>query len=324
MANPLAGSVKLPGIGQVPKAAVAVGVVGVGGAIWYYRTHHSSAGTAAASSGTDPYPPDGTVGDPTDLYSTDPATGTTYGDEAAGYIAPGVGASGGLGGTTGAGDPYPWDGTYNNPSDPYSMDTSTGTTYGDEGGASSGNTGQGGGPPFSTNSQWSQYVLQYFSENGYGSIPSRTDAIGKYLAGQEVDSQEEGWVNEAIAVGGPPPVAGASGYPPSIRVSGSKTGVTGKAVNPVKGLKATARTTQADLKWDAAKGATGYLVTVTRGKTTVSSTKVSGTSTTLHHLKQGTHYDVKLRAQPGGTGGTDAHVTFTTKGVIPIPVKKKK
>lgn len=223
MADLLSGQVKTP-VGTFPKPAVVLGVGGVIGLIiWERHKQSKQAAASPAAAGTGQYPPDGTTGDPSDPYSTDPATGQTYGDEA---------TAGGGGGTLDsglqtAGDAYPWDGTYNNTSDPYSMDSSTGQTYGNEGFSGSvssfGGNGQAG-PPFSTNSQWSQYVLDYFSTNQYSDLAGRTDAIGLYINGRPVNQVQALYIQDAIAIGGSPPVAGAGNFPPSIRATGSQGG----------------------------------------------------------------------------------------------------
>ncbi|HEY1622121.1 MAG TPA: PASTA domain-containing protein [Streptosporangiaceae bacterium] len=224
----LEGDVTIPVAGKVPKKELAIGgaIVGVLVGVYYWR-HRQAASTttaaAAAATSTDQYPPDGTTGNPDDPYSTDPATGQTYGDEATG--------SGGTYGAyddTGAldeeGDDYPADGTIGNPSDPYSTDPSSGITYGDEGyvGGTSSDTGTDG-PPFSTNAQWTTYVLS--QEQSLGSSTS-TDtlqaALGLYLDGQPVSAADQTLIFGAIAIAGDPPVPGANGYPPAVQVTGSQ------------------------------------------------------------------------------------------------------
>src|SRR5215469_14596200 len=119
----MADTVKLPGIKQpLPKWGVWGGLGGVLVLIAIYWRNHRNTQAAAARAGAD-------------------TTGL---------------ASGGLlpGSTATPGDTFPWDGTYGNPSDPYSMDTSTGQTYGNESGLGAGvfppvdSSGQAPGPPF--------------------------------------------------------------------------------------------------------------------------------------------------------------------------------
>lgn len=295
MASILAGDVRIPGTqGKVPKWAALAGLGVVGFLIWRYRTTHSGQ-PAAPASGTDRFPPDGTVGDPADPYSTDPATGLTYGDEGAS----GTAGLGGIGGFTG-----------------------NGTLSGDGTGTQDGTTQ--GGPPFSTNAQWSQYVLNYFQTNNYGSISGRTDAIGRYLDGLPVNQQQETWINDAIAVGGRPPVSGPGNFPPSIRVSGTKTGGKTYADNPVRGLRVRiieagnepagrpvpAHAVSAEISWDASPHAAAYRVIVTQGRTTVHAQETSRDSVTVHGLRKGAEYDAKVLARPARPSAHEAETRF--------------
>lgn len=219
MAGALSGEVNIPKVGKFPKSAVVIGVGGVIVLIVYQNRKNASSAAAASSAGTGAQDPN----------AVDPATGLTYGQEQA--AAAGGGGYYGGGGSSATGlqtsASYPWDGTYDNPNDPYSMDSATGQTYGTEGysGSTSSYSAPGtGGPPFSTNAQWSQYALNYFTTNQFGDIQGMTDALGAYLAGQTVNSLQQGYINDATAIAGQPPVAGPGGYPPSIRTAGSVSG----------------------------------------------------------------------------------------------------
>lgn len=298
----LSGDVDIPKIGRLPKVAVIGGVAAVIGlVVWEKHKQNQGSSASPAASGTaDPYPPDGSVGNTADPNSTDPSTGQTYGDEAAGYSAAagglgdlyGTGASLGAGvGYTGqTGDAFPWDGTYGNPNDPYSMDPSSGITYGNEGNTGT-TSGTPAGPPFSTNAQWSQYVLNYFSQQQASDLAGRTDAIGLYINGQTVTPQQKQYVDDAIAIGGAPPVAGASGFPPSIRTSGSTT-TTGTATVPnVMGMTGSAAATAIRAVGlvpgpQASKPGTVYSQTPGAGK----------------KVQQGTTVDIGVRVS-GTTGG---------------------
>lgn len=290
----LSGDVKLPGVGNVPKKGVAAGAA-VGAVVLiivYIRNRNSSsssaattAAPAAAAAGSDPYPSDGTTGNPSDPFSLDPSTGITYGDEqyaaASGNASYASGAYGGLGSGGSIGDLYPWDGTIGNSQDPYSMDPSTGQTYGDEGASgtgtstatssssSSSSSGGGSGPPFSSNTAWAQYAENYLTQT-VGEAPATVaNAIGLYLEGQAVNSSEQSLVNQAIGFAGTPPQAGPGGYPPAIKVtstpnpSSSSAKVPnvvgdylGSAEDALKGAGFTYQTTPA-----APKGSTGWKVT---------------------------------------------------------------
>lgn len=235
MADSLAGNVKVPIVGSVPKktAAAGVAVVGVLIVVYYVRKKNSSAATtaaAAAATSTDQYPPDGTTGNPQDPYSTDPATGATYGDEATG--------SGGTYGAYGTGsaltDTYPWDGTTGNEADPYSLDPATGVTFGAEGLATGGtNANPSGGPPFANNSAWENWAVQQLQLNDPGINTSElTDALGLYLNGQPVSPSQKTLVFDATGIAGDPPVAGSQNYPPNVRTNGSTGGSEGQVVVP--------------------------------------------------------------------------------------------
>jgi hypothetical protein len=285
----------------VPKAGAAAGILGVLGAIWWYRTRHTPAAPAAAAAAADPYPPDGSTGDETDPDSTDPATGQTYGDEA---------------GVTGAGgaasiDPYPWDGTTGDAGDPYSMDPQTGATYGDTGTAG---TTAPGGPPFSSNAAWSQYAIGYLTGTAGLNARTVTTALGAYLDGKPVTAAQEDIINDAIGIAGKPPVSGPGGFPPSIHVTGTKTGGRTTADNPVKGLKVTAvQKTDATVTWDKEAAATYYTVVVTAGKTTALRQDATGASSHIGGLKPGTAYQVAVTARPARASAAAAHATFRTK-----------
>jgi LysM repeat protein len=218
--------IDVPGIGKVPKLAVLAGVgVVLVLVIMHYRSAGSGSGSGTGTAGTDPYPPDGTTGNPADPYSTDPATGLTYGDEGigSGAVPAAYGLAGGSGyaGTAAAGSPYPWDGTTGNPNDPYSMDPSTGQTYGDEGYTAAGAAAGQAGPPFTNNAAWSQYAENYLITTLGMDAATVSSALGAYIAGQPVTTAQQDVINQATAIAGTPPVAGPGGYPPSIRLSQS-------------------------------------------------------------------------------------------------------
>lgn len=214
----LDGNVTIPGGGKVPKKAAAAGVVIVGTLIgvYYWRKRSSSssaaeATTTAANTATaaDQYPPDGSEGNPDDPYSTDPATGQTYGDEAAG--AGNYGAFGDLaGGQEGNYDPTT--GMYYDPATgQYDLDS----PY-------TGATSTSGGPPFSSNNAWSQWVIpEIQSLDESADVDALTTAIGLYLDGQPVTPAQKTLILEATAIAGNPPVAGPNNYPPNVRTNGS-------------------------------------------------------------------------------------------------------
>lgn len=116
--------------------------------------------------------------------------------------------------------------------DPGLQDTTGGPTYGATGYTDPntgqwvyGNTGTGQAAA-TTNAQWSQNAISYLSGSGTDT-GALAQALGAYLQGQAVTTAQESLIDQAIAVEGYPPVAGASGYPPGIRTSDTGTGAGG-------------------------------------------------------------------------------------------------
>jgi hypothetical protein len=232
MAGTLDGDIQVPAVGKVSRKTAAGGlaVVALLIGIYYYRKRQnaSAASTAAsAATSTNQYPPDGTVGNPDDPYSTDPATGQTYGNEAAG--------SGGTYGAYDTGDDegdletsdsYPWDGSVGNEDDPYSLDPASGITYGDEGLATGGTSANpSGGPPFANNSDWETWAIQQLSTSDPSiDTDGLTTALGLYLNGQPVTAAQKTLIFDATGIAGDPPVAGPNNYPPNVQTNGSTGG----------------------------------------------------------------------------------------------------
>lgn len=186
---------------------LAGGGTGLAAFLWYRHKSNSAASSAAptdtSSTGYSPstgyadaYPADGTVGDPSDPYSTDPDSGMTYGDE---------GGSGfGDTGFGGIGNPFGL-------------------------GAGTGTTGQPGS--FTSNAQWAQFAEQELS--GVIDEATLSAALGKYLTGQPMSSAQESLADQAIAIAGYPPVSGPSGFPPSMHTAPpTGQGSAGKATVP--------------------------------------------------------------------------------------------
>jgi Fibronectin type III domain len=250
MANPLDSFKNMPTWG---KGAAVIGGLGV--AYVVYKNHAANAAassssapaTTAATTGTDPYPPDGTSGNPNDPYSTDPSSGMTYGDEQAGYSGYGFGST-----AYNSGLASPEYG-----SNPYSGAV---TTAG-----------------YSSNSAWAQAVETGLTDIGYTSTDV-SDALGAWMAGQNLTADQASIVQAAIAEFGDPP---SGSYPilraPSTTTTGSGTGTTTTpppVTTPKKttaakpgmpsGVSATAVTSNGfHMIWHAVSGATSYRVRVT-------------------------------------------------------------
>jgi hypothetical protein len=284
----LEGDVKIPVVGKVPKKAAAggVAVVGVLVVVYYVRKSKSASGAAAtaaagaAATSTDQYPPDGTTGNPDDPYSTDPATGQTYGDEESGS----GGSYGAYGGDSANSGTYPWDGTTGNSSDPYSLDPTTGETYGNEGTGTSAPTGENG-PPFPNNSAWENWAVQQLLTNDPSiSQSDLTTALGLYLNGQPVSAAQKTLIFDATGTADDPPIAGPSNYPPNVRTNGDTGGkaATVQVPNVVgkTAAEATSQLEEVNLKASNPKGTPGGSV-VTATSPSAGSTVAAKSTVTI-------------------------------------------
>lgn len=292
----MADTVKVPGVKKPLNKWLVGGGLAVGGYLIYtwYKNRSSAATPAAAATTTDQYPPDGTTGDPSDPYSTDPATGQTYGDEAVGAGTYGsygtTGADQGIIGYDAQGNPIYAPGYGPAPGD--------GTT---------------GGPPFATNDAWANWVISQMTTNDPSlNVGNLTDALGLYLDGAAVSPAQKTLVLDAEAVGGPPPVAGANNYPPNVKVTGSGGPQPGDVAVPnIVGLgldSADAALKTAGLKYNTDiknPAKPGDIRRVT------AQTPAAGTQVT-----KGTYVNITWQNQPSTTGGGQVKVPDITGGDV--------
>lgn len=297
------GSIKTP-LGEVPKKTALIaggGAVLIIGVV-YYRSRQAA--SSAAASGTT------TAADASlDPSIYDQTTGATWASEGLGpYGEDPNGGQFNAGNSTGSGQIIGYDASGN-------------PIYSPAGGTAP-NTGPGS---FTSNAQWAQYAEDYLVNTVGMDAATVGNALGKYISGAGVDDTQFGIIQSAIAFAGPTPVAGTAGFPPSINHIGTPPG-TGNAQNPVGGLKVTDDGfTSITVGWNASTGAKSYLVTVLDGSKKVGNKTVTTTTARMGNLKRGTSYTIRVRAQPGGTGGTDANVNATTKGgsSISVPPRQK-
>lgn len=182
----MADTVKVFG-NQIPKpVAIGGGIVVLVGGVYFYRTKKQKTDAAAsvAQAGSS---------------EIDPATGYPYGspEDAAATAAQGN----------------------------YQLPT-TGGGYGFTGyagGSGSGIFGTGTPGSFNSNAEWAQYVEAYEENNLGADAPTVGNAIGKYLTGQPLTSDQVGLVQSAIAIAGYPPVNGPNGNPPSFVTANTGT-----------------------------------------------------------------------------------------------------
>jgi hypothetical protein len=80
-------------------------------------------------------------------------------------------------------------------------------------------TGSGAVPSFPDNASWAQYVEAYLVDQLSADAQVTGNALGKYITGQPVLPAQQSIIQQAIAFAGNPPVAGASGMPPSINLA---------------------------------------------------------------------------------------------------------
>jgi hypothetical protein len=193
----MAETINVPGVGPAKKPLVIGGIAVLAGilAVAYYRhaknKSAAAAGTAAAAA--------------QDPNAVDPATGLTYGEEAAGIQA---------GDLAGAGTPY--------------GDTSGIVGYDAQGQPVYSDTvGYGPTPSFVSNGAWSQAAEQYLVATTGADAGTVAAALGTYLAGQPLTQAQASVVQQAIAFFGQPPQAGSNGYPPSLKMAEPQTGGTG-------------------------------------------------------------------------------------------------
>lgn len=75
---------------------------------------------------------------------------------------------------------------------------------------------------FGTNSQWAQAAETYLISLGYDAT-TVTNALGAYITGSQVTSDQAVVINAAIGAEGYPPVAGSNGNPPGINLGTTTT-----------------------------------------------------------------------------------------------------
>lgn len=123
-------------------------------------------------------------------------------------------------------------------------------------------------PTFTDNASWMQYVEAYLVANEGDNALTLGNALGKYLAGAQVTSDQQALIEQAIAAGNLPPVAGPGGFPPSIRLAAGTPPPGGGTPPPASlpapaGLSVTPGTGFADFGWGVVTGAKSYELQVT-------------------------------------------------------------
>lgn len=172
-------------------------------------------------------------------------------------------------------------------------------SYGDSGNSSDGSTDP---TRFTSNAQWTDYVVGKLQQSETWTYTELITAIGLGLAGRPTTSAQQSILRAALAVGGQPPSGSI------VIVSG---GDTAPLVAPGGG-HATASSTSLMLGWDSVAGADHYVITRADGGTYTA----PGTSYTVSGLKPNSSYTFKIAAaNAAGTVGPSATVTGKTMSV---------
>lgn len=154
-----------------------------------------------------------------------------------------------------------------------------------------------------TNAAWSNDALTKLTDAGSYSSSDIVAALGNYLGGQPLSSDQQTIVRAAIAVSGYPPVGSFS------IISGGNTSLT---VAP-SGLKAqNIGTTSAQIAFTPVAGATSYRIYRSGVSTNVGAS--NGSPITISGLSPGTSYTVHVTGfNAAGTAGPDSGaITFKT------------
>lgn len=194
------------------------------------------------------------------------------------------------------------------------------------GGSGGGVFGTGNPGSFASNAEWAQYVEAYEENNLGADAPTVGNAIGKYLTGQPLTTDQVGLVQSAIAIGGYPPVSGPNGNPPGYVTAGSTPPPpppngnpppggnppptpTGNA-KPITGLHEVKHTaTSVTVGWDKTFAPQGYsyMLKQVNGKI-VKIGQTGGTSVTIGGLHSGWEYNFSIHGIPNGQGNA-VHIT---------------
>lgn len=292
------GSVKLPGLGPVPKKWFLIvgggSVVVIAYVLWRKRQEGPAAPAADTAGGTLEGQP---CVDENGLPGVYDASGVCQVSNSAmgGYF-----AGSGAGGVSGTTPPVP---------------------------------GTGG---FTTNGQWTQQAEADMSNTGVDPGVLAV-ALGAYIAGSPVTAAQHSLIDQAIAFEGYPPVAGASGYPPAVKAQPitppptttppvtkppAATGVT-KYPAPTALKASSVGISSVLLSWTdvpTKPTASSYTIAVydkaghLASQTTASAPDMPGahTQVTVGGLKTKTAYHANVWANGGKQAPPHATVTFTT------------
>jgi hypothetical protein len=273
----MADTIKLGGINVPKPVAIGGGIAAVTVGIYFYRNKKQQQDAQASI-------------DAAGSTEIDPATGYPYGS--------------------------PEDAASLNNQDNYSLPGGYGFS-GYAGGSGSGVFGNGAPGSFNSNAEWAQYVENYEVTNLGGDAPTVGNAIGKYLTGQVLTTEQQALVQSAIAIAGYPPVSGPNGNPPGFATAPAdnnpppngnpppppgSTGV-GQA-KPITGLHIISKTkTSVTIGWNATSAPQGYnyMLKQLNGKI-ITNSQTTATHVTIGGLHSGFEYNFSIHGIPNGVG----------------------
>lgn len=182
--------------------------------------------------------------------------------------------------------------------------------YGVSGGSGAAVSTSGG---YTTNAQWSQAAEEYLTGT-VGQDPDAVgNALGKYITGGAVTSDQVAVIQQAIAFAGYPPVAGQNGTPPSYLTTAAAPSTTAPSTPTGLAARSSTSTNSIPLKWNASTNATGYNISVNG----VQRLSVGTTTATLSGLTAGTTYTVGVEAYgPGGYSATTTAKIATAQAAL--------
>lgn len=167
------------------------------------------------------------------------------------------------------------------------------------------------GPPFTNNAAWAQYATTYLVDNLNLDPGAVATDLAAYLAGDQVTQDQRNVINDALAYADYPPAAGANGYPPSINVVGSVSGL-GNKPGAVQLAAGAVTASSIALTWPAVTGASEYDYTATGPGGFNRTGTLTAPGLTLSGLSAASAYAVTVHAANAAGAGPDSTLTVTT------------
>lgn len=160
-----------------------------------------------------------------------------------------------------------------------------------------------------TDSQWTQYATQQLTASESWSYTTIVTALGKYLQGKALTTDEQRIAQAAIAVAGYPPE-----HPNQPVIPGGDTKIT---VAPTGVRVVSSTSTTVVLSWSPVAGAAAYRVYRSGASTNVGTTDHPNTTITISGLQPNTEYSFQVAADSIGDlpGPKSSSVKAKTKAV---------